>query len=364
MIKPAVEPMRMWLKQRALVSTLSAAIGFLLLVGMAGGTAAQQKPMVDSTLAGYVPVARVPGLLTVAGSDSMQPLLIKIAAAFRLYQPDIKIVVEGGGSETAMGRFLEGIALSRTGEGNVTGHEGSRQVFLMASSRELRPTELQQFAARHGYQPTALPIAVDAVAVFVHKDNPVPGLTLEQVDAIFSNTCKRGYPEPIGEWGDLGMTNGWEKAEIHLYGRDQKSGTRAFFREHVLDNGEFKYSVREVPGAASMILAIARDPLGIGYGAIALQGSGTRAVPLAEKSDTPFVTPSAQTAMEGSYPLRRLMYLYVNKPADRPIQPVVMEFLKFVNSREGQEVVARAGFYPIRERQVALNLSAITQSNQ
>lgn len=339
-------------------------IGLASLVEIVGLAAAQQKPVVDPSLAVYMPVARVSGLLTIAGSDTMQPLLINIAARFRLYQPDIKIAVEGGGSETAMERFLEGIALSRTGEGNVTGHEGSRQVFLMASSRELRQSELKQFTARHGYQPTELPIAVDAVAVFVHKDNAVQGLTLEQIDAIFSNTRKRGYPKPIGEWGDLGLTNGWEKAEIHLYGRDQKSGTRSFFREHVLDNGEFKYSVREVPGAASMILAIARDPLGIGYGAIALQGSGTRAVPLAEKSDAPFVTPSAQTAMEGSYPLRRLMYLYVNKPADRPVQPVVMEFLKFVNSRDGQEVVAKAGFYPIRDKQVALNLSAITQSNE
>lgn len=341
---------------------LAIAVGFTTLVGRAGLTAAQQRPTVDHALATYVPGAGLSGSLTIAGSDTMQPLLLRLASEFRQRQREIKISVEGGGSDTAVRGFLENLAQSRRGSGSQVGHESSNQVLLMASSRELTPEEIRQFVLRHGYEPTAVPIAVDAVAVYVHRDNPLPGLTLDQVDAIFSKTRNRGYPSKIDTWGHLGLTDGWEKARIQLYGRDQKSGTRAFVKEHVLNGGEFDFSVKEEPGAASLILAVSRDPFGMGYSGIGFQASSVRTVPLAEKAGMPFVAPTFTTASDGTYPLRRFLYLYVNKPPKAALQPVVQEFLKFVNSRDGQEAVLKASFYPIPGKQILQNQAALTAS--
>jgi phosphate transport system substrate-binding protein len=152
----------------------------------------------------------------------------------------------------------------------------------VSSSRELLDTERKQFSAARGYEPLAVPIAIDAVALYVHKDNPLTGLTLDQADAIFSTARQRGYKKDIRVWGDLGLGQGWESAPIQSYGRDRKSGTRAFFQEHVLAGGEFKPTLHEEPGAASVILALSRDQLGIGYSGIGLQTSSVRILPLAE----------------------------------------------------------------------------------
>ena len=225
--------------------------------------------------------------------------------------------------------------------------ERSNQVVLVSSSRELMDSEVKEFSSQRGYEPLAIPIAVDAVALYVHKDNPLPGLTLDQVDAIFSTTHLRGYKKDIKAWGDLGLTNGWEKAQIHLYGRDRKSGTRAFFQEHVLAGGEFLPTVQEEPGAASVILALSRDQLSIGYSGIGLQASSVRILPLTELDGMPLITPSAATVADQTYPLRRLLYLYVDKAPGSSLSPAVQEFLTFVKSREGQEAVVRAGFYPL-----------------
>lgn len=359
---PDVERMSAKPRPRVLVTVLGVAIGFVSLIALIGETAAQKKPMVGSALAGFVPVAGLSGSLTIAGSDTMQPLLLRLASDFRQRQREVKISVEGGGSDTAVRGFLEGVAQSRRGAGNISGHESSSQVLVMASSRELTPAEIKEFASRHGYEPTAVPIAVDAVAVYVHKNNPLAGITLDQLDAVYSRARNRGYHQKIETWGQLGLTNDWEKARIQLYGRDQKSGTRAFVKEHILNNGEFEPSVKEEPGAASLILAVSRDPFGMGYSGIGLQASSVRVVPLAEKAGTPFVAPSFETASDGTYPLRRFLYLYVNKPPGSALQPVVQEFLRFANSREGQEAVIKAGFYPIPGKQVSQNLAAVTAS--
>lgn len=345
-----------------LSGVLALMVGFIALAGLIGGAAAQPKPVVDSTLAGYVGVAGVSGLLTIAGSDTMQPLVIRLASEFRRQYPEVKISVAGGGSTTAITEFLQTVAKSRRGDGGQVGLESSGEVLLLASSRELTPTEVKEFVMKHGYEPLAMPVAVDAVAIYVHRTNPLTGLTLEQLDAVYSSTRKRGYHQKIETWGQLGLTNGWEKARIQLYGRDQKSGTREFLKEHVLNHGAFDSYVKEVPGAASMILAVSRDPYGIGYSGIGFQTSSVRAVPLGEKDGAPYVTPNFESAMDGTYPLRRFLFLYVNKPPQSTLQPVVQEFLKLANSREGQMAVIKTGFYPIPAKQVAQNLAAVTAS--
>lgn len=300
---------------------------------------------VDSTLARYHPQAHVSGRFKIQGSEGMYPLLTRLSLEFQRRQPKVAIDVRGGGSTKAIAEFLEP-PLSKTGKVMLL-EERASSFKMVASSRELFDAEVKEFVAQHGYEPMVVPVAVDAVGLYVHKDNPLPGLTIDQADAIFSTTRNRGYTTSIIQWGQLGLTDEWEKAPIQLYGRDQKSGTRAFFQEHVLSDGEFRPGLHENPGAASVILDVSRDSLGIGYSGLGLQASSVRVVPLAEAPGMPFVTPSSTTVADQTYPLRRVLYLYVNKLPQSPLPAAAQEFLAFIMSYEGQEAVVKAGFFPL-----------------
>jgi phosphate transport system substrate-binding protein len=273
----------------------------------------------------------------------MHALMRRLVLEFQSRQPNVAIDLRSGGSTKAISEFIEPAPRGQI----AVKEERAKQPLLVSSSRELSDSEIKQFKSHRGYEPLAIPIAVDAVAIYVHKDNPLPGLTLDQVDAIFSTTQHRGYRKDLTTWGNLGLADGWEQSTIHLYGRDRKSGTRTFFQEHVLAGGDFKPALREEPGAASVILAMSRDPLGIGYSGIGLQASSVRIVPLAETDGMPLITPSAATVANQSYPLHRFLYLYVDKSPAASLPPAMHEFFAFVKSREGQEAVVRAGFYPL-----------------
>lgn len=303
----------------------------------------------DSPLAHYHPSAHVSGTFKIQGSETMYPLLSRLTLEFQRRQPKVAIDVRGGGSAKAIAEFLEP-PLGNTGKVMLL-EERAASYKVVASSRELFDAEVKQFAAEHGYEPTAIPIAVDAVAVYVHKDNPLQGLTLEQVDAMFSTTRKRGAQAAITQWGQLGLSGGWSQAALQLYGRDRKSGTRTFFQEHCLLGGEFVPGLHEDPGAASVILDISRDPLSIGYSGLGLQASAVRAVPLADRAGMPFVSPSAATVADQTYPLRRVLYLYLDKSPKAPLPAGVQEFLAFIASQEGQEAVAKSGFFPLPSAQ-------------
>jgi phosphate transport system substrate-binding protein len=310
---------------------------------------------VDASLAPYNPQAQVAGALKIQGSDTMSPLMTRLATEFQRRQPQVTINVKGGGSTKAVSEFLEPPTPGRI----VLKEERTNHFLLLASSRELLDSEIKQFTAQHGYEPLAIPVAVDAVALYVHKDNPLPGLTLDQVDAIFSTTRNRGFKTEVKQWGQLGLAKGWEKAEIQLYGRDRKSGTRAFFQEHVLAGGEFAPTLQEQPGAASVILALSRDQLGIGYSGFGLQASAVRMVPLAENQGMPFISPSSATVADQTYPLRRILYVYLDKSPKSSLPPAAQEFLTFMTSREGQEAVVRAGFFPLPVNQVTKNFVSL-----
>ncbi len=182
-----------------------------------------------------------------------------------------------------------------------------------------------------------IPIALDAVGIYVNHENPIKGLTMAQVDAIFGPDRKRGSSQALTKWGDLGLEQGWGQQPINLHGRDKRSGTRTFFIHEVLLDGRVHPEVKEATGSAMEILEISRDPLGIGYAGIEFQASTVRVVPLASESGMPFVLPNAETVMDGSYPLARYLYVYVDKPSNQDLTPDVLAFLRFVNSREGQE---------------------------
>jgi len=324
--------------------------------GHGGSTA---KPTVDSSIASYIPEAKIAGGLTIAGSETMQPLMAKLATAFREWQPHVKIGVQGGGSVTAMHAFLLNQATIRQGDGSPKGtHQASSHVDLLASSAPMSEEEREDFRHRYGYEVTEIPIAMDAVAIYVHRTNPIHQLTLEQVDAIFGKDRKRGARD-VSTLDQLGLQGAWSQARITLYGRDRKSGTRSVFMHSALLDGELKDHVQEQPGPASEILAISRDQFGIGYAGIGFQTSFVRPVPLAEKAGMPAVMPDAESAKDGTYPMSRFLYLYVKKNPDADLDKETLEFLKFINSREGQQAVVRAGIFPLSQVQVAKNLQAL-----
>jgi phosphate transport system substrate-binding protein len=352
-------------------------IGVLIvgaLLGATGVTSAEHvginhaRPHVDSEVAAYVPESVVSGHLTIAGSDTMRPFLAKLAMEFRRLHRDVKIAVQGShnhGESTILPLIeplLDRLANSRRGDGKTSGHFGSNDVQLLASSRQLTDQEIKEFVARFGYPPTAIPIAQDAVAVYVHQSNPVPGLTLQQADAIFSKTRKRGMTEPLTTWGQLGLSGEWATAPIHLFGRDlRSSGTLPFFKQIVLLDGEFKPDVSMQPGSASVVLAVSNDSFGIGYSGIGFQTSLVRVLPLAEDVGQPYIMPTQESVRSRAYPLSRPLYLYVNRSPEAPLDPRVLEFLKFANSREGQQTIAAAGVYPVAAAQVAKNLELLGQ---
>ncbi len=348
------------------MTMLGGLLGCLSLLGLPAGSLAEVpgsgtgRPVADSAIPSYVAKTGVSGAVVVAGSDTMQPIILKLAAAFKQLQPDVKLAVQGGGTDAASMSFIQDQATIRRGDAQSRGHLASGSVALLAASRPLTNEERKDFLSRYGYEVTEIPIALDAVAIYVNRQNPIEGLTMEQVDAIFGKDRKRGLQEEITTWGQLGLKDEWAQQSIHLYGQDKKSGTRGFFASQALQDGSFRSDVREESGPASEILAISRDVTAIGYAGVGFQASTVKVLPLAERAGAAYVAPSTETTGNGTYPLARQLYLYAKKDPKEGLEPAIAEFLKFVNSREGQTMVVKAGAYPLSAHQVDKNLHALT----
>jgi phosphate transport system substrate-binding protein len=298
----------------------------MTLVGM---SLAQDVVKLDPGLKAYEAVSGVSGNLSSVGSDSLNNLMTLWAETFNKTYPNVKVQIEGKGSTTAPPALIAGTAQ------------------LGPMSRPMRETEIDQFEKKFGYKPTPIRTAVDALAVFVNKDNPIKCLTSEQVDAIFSKSRRSGAKDDIKTWGQLGLTGDWANRPISLYGRNSASGTYGFFKEHMLKNGDYKDEVKEQPGSAAVVQGVTVDRYAIGYSAIGYATAGVRAVPLAEKADGACVEATAENAYAGKYPLARFLFVYINKPPDKSLDPLTREFLRLVVSKEGQEVVVKDGYYPI-----------------
>jgi phosphate transport system substrate-binding protein len=284
---------------------------------------------VDPGLPEYERASGVAGALSSAGSDTLANLMSLWAEAFKRNYPNVLVQVQAAGSATAPPALTQGTAS------------------LGPMSREMKDAERAAFESRFGYPPTAIPVAIDAVAVFVHRDNPVAGLTIEQVDAIFSATRRCGLDRPLRFWGELGLEGPWAERHIQLFGRNSVSGTYGFFKREVLCNGDFSSRVNEQPGSSSVVQAVATALNGIGYSALGFRTASVRTVPLAPRPGQPYVMPSEKTATNGEYPLARFMYIYVNKLPGKPLPPLEREFLTMVLSREGQEAVVKDGYTPL-----------------
>jgi phosphate transport system substrate-binding protein len=283
---------------------------------------------VDPAVKPYEKVSGISGNLNSVGSDTLNNLMTYWAEAFQKEYPNVKVQTKGEGSATAPPALTEGTAQ------------------LGPMSRAMKDNELEAFEKKHGFKPTRISVALDCLAVFVHKDNPIKGLTLQQVDGIFSQTRKSGNAE-ITKWGQVGSTGPWQNLPISLYGRNSVSGTYAYFKEHALLKGDFKDTVKEQPGSAAVVNGIANDKGAIGYSGIGYKTADVRAIPLAKKADLPLVEPTFDNALAGKYPLGRALYIYVAKKPSEPLPPHVKEFLKFVLSKEGQEIVVKDGFGPL-----------------
>src|SRR6058998_3076194 len=303
------------------------ALAVAALTVTAGAAIGQTK--LDPDLAPYKPVSGVSGNVSSIGSDTLNNLMTLWAESFNKFYPNAKIQIEGKGSSTAPPALISGTAQ------------------LGPMSRPMKGTEIDQFEKKYGYKPTPIRTSVDALAVFVNKDNPIKCLTLPQVDAIFSKSRRSGYKEDVKTWGQLGLTGEWASRPISLYGRNSASGTYGFFKEHALKNGDYRATVKEQPGSSSVVQGVASDLGGIGYSGIGYKTSGVKAVALAEATGGAAQEPSLENALSGAYPLARFLYIYVNKKPTEPMDKLVQEFLKFVNSKEGQEVVVKDGYYPM-----------------
>ena len=280
----------------------------------------------------------------------MQLLLSKFDKEFRQWYPDMTVSDETEGSPAGFEQFLE---WSSTVHGN-------DRSMLLAYSHPLEPERIKEFTAKTGYAPMEIEVALGAVTLYVHESNPLRELTLEQVDAMFSTTRKRGDPSDITSWGQLGLRGEWEQRPIHLYGRDKQSGTRFLFEMEALLGGQFKANVQEERGVGPLVLAISNDPLGIGYAGVLFRELTTvEILAIAERAGKQFVKPSAETVRQGSYPMGRKLFLYANKAPNEELTPFVREFLEFANSREGQEMVVQSGFYPLSISEVTSNLAML-----
>ena len=306
--------------------TTGIAAALALMLGTGSATAQQIK--LDPELTRYKTVSGVSGNVSSVGSDTLNNLMTHWAESFQKFYPNAKVQIEGKGSSTAPPALISGTAQ------------------LGPMSREMKGTEIDAFEKRYGYKPTPIRTSVDALAVFVNKDNPIKCLSFKQVDGMFSKSRRQGGQD-ITTWGQVGLTGEWANKPVSLYGRNSASGTYGFFKEHALKNGDFKDTVKEQPGSAAVVQGATVDRFAVGYSGIGYTTAGVRAVPLTEKDGGRCVEATADNAYSGSYPLARFLYVYVNKAPGKPLEPLTREFVKLIGAREGQEGVLKDGYFPI-----------------
>ena len=310
---------------------------------LAAGSTLAQGVKVDPKLTTYKTVPGVSGNLNSIGSDTLNNLMAFWVEGFSKKYPGVKIQVEGKGSATAPPALIEGTAQ------------------LGPMSREMKAEEVDKFEKKYGYKPTRIAVSIDTLAVFVHKDNPLKKLTMTEIDAIFSKSRKGGHRSDIKVWGDLGVKGDWAGRPISLYGRNSASGTYGYFKEHALFKGDYKDSVKEQPGSSSVVQSVGSDKYGIGYSGIGYATSGVKAVAVADekKWNGEAFPPTYENALNGKYPIARFLYVYVNRNPKKGFDPLVKEFLKFVLSKEGQEIVVKDGYLPLTAKMEADELKKL-----
>ena len=313
--------------------------GLLVTFSGAALVAAETATMAGAQLPAYQRTGGIAGNLSSVGSDTLNNLMTFWAEGFSKQYPNVKIQVEGKGSATAPPALIAGTAQ------------------LGPMSRPMKASEIDAFEKKFGYKPTPIAVALDALAVFVNKDNPIQQLTIPQVDGIFSSTRSCGGSN-ISNWGDLGLTGDWAKP-ISLYGRNSASGTYGYFKDNALCKGDYKSSVKEQPGSATVVEGVTNDLFAIGYSGMGYKTAGVRAVPLVAVASTKAYEATADNVYAGTYPLSRYLYVYVNRAPGQPLDPLIKQFLLYVLSQEGQEAVVKDGFVPLLTEIVDVELKKL-----
>lgn len=304
-------------------------------------SAAYAETTLDPKLPEYKKASGISGNISSVGSDTLANLMTMWTEEFKHEYPNVNIQVQAAGSSTAPPALTEG-----------TSNFGPM-------SRKMKDNEIKAFEDKFGYKPTAVPVAIDALAVYVHKDNPIKGMTMAQVDAVFSSTRKCGGEKEIKSWGDLDLSGSWKSRDMQLFGRNSVSGTYGYFKEHALCKGDYKNTVNEQPGSASVVQSISSSLNGIGYSGIGYKTSGVKAVPLTNKAGEAFVEATDENALSGEYPLSRYLYIYVNKNPNKPLSPLEQQFITMVLSKVGQNVVIKDGFIPLPAKVAEKALTSI-----
>ncbi|HIJ89892.1 MAG: PstS family phosphate ABC transporter substrate-binding protein [Desulfobulbaceae bacterium] len=319
--------------------TKAALAGCLVAVTATGAFA---NPIsVDQKTPVYKKVSGVSGNLDSIGSDTLNNLMTYWAEGFRKEYPNVRIQIEGKGSSTAPPALISGTAQ------------------LGPMSRPMKAEEVDAFTKKYGYAPTKIGVALDSLAVFVNKDNPIKEMSLQQVDAVFSKTRKGGLAEDISTWGQLDLTGPWQQAPISIYGRNSASGTYGYFKEHALFKGDYKDTVKEQPGSASVVMGVTEDRNAIGYSGIGYKTSGVKAIALSNKNGEKAQEATYENVLSGSYPLSRTLYIYVAKEPNKPLPTQTAEFLKYVLSKAGQEIVVKDGFLPLPAKALEKELAKL-----
>jgi phosphate transport system substrate-binding protein len=307
-------------------------VASLAVLALVAGPIFGQAVQLDPALTGYQKTSGISGNVNSIGSDTLNNLMTLWAEGFQKQYPNVRIQIEGKGSSTAPPALISGTAQ------------------LGPMSRPMKGNEIDEFEKKYGYKPTELKVALDGLAVYVNKDNPIERLTMQQVDAAFSKTRACGSKKVVRTWGDLGLTGEWASKPISLYGRNSASGTYGYFKEVALCKGDYRDEVKEQPGSASVVQGVTEDLGGIGYSGIGYRTSGVRAVPLATKDGAQAFGTSQDEVNSGNYPISRFLYVYVNKAPNKPMDPLIGEFVKYICSKEGQEVVVKDGYLPLSQR--------------
>ena len=285
--------------------------------------------MVDEKLPSYKATSGVSGNVKSVGSDTLNNLMTLWAEGFRRSYPDVKIEIEGKGSSTAPPALIAG-----------TSNFGPM-------SRAMKSKETDAFEKKFGYKPGRIRVAVDALAVFTNKDNPLKCLSLPQVDAIFSKTRKGGMKSDLATWGQVGLKGMWASKPISVYGRNSASGTYGYFKKVALYKGDYKDSVKEQPGSSAVVQGVASDKFALGYSGIGYKTADVIALPVSNKTGQKCYGPEAKNAYSGNYPIARFLYIYVNKNPNQALDPLRAQFVKYIFSKEGQKAVIKAGFFPV-----------------
>ncbi len=300
----------------------------ILLANKSTDSDGEHREKLDSNLPRYQVSHGPTGLVRSVGSDTMVSLMHSWSERFKTYYRGVRTEIEGQGSSKAMPALIEGSSS------------------FGPMSRPLKLSEIEEFENRFGYKPTLLPVGIDLVGLLVHRDCPLETISMEQIDAIFSSTQRRGHPA-IATWGDLGLSGEWAKEPIVLYGRNAASGTYGFFKDRVLNEGDFQTRVFEQPTSSAVVSAIASNRFAMGYSGMGGNSDLVKPLMISERNGTSGISPSEDNALDGSYPLARYLFLAINYKPNSGLDLTRREFLKFIYSQDGQELVLLDGYLPI-----------------